>query len=236
MKITTILFDLDGTLLPMDQDLFLKYYFGALAKKLVPHGYDPELLIQSIWKGTGAMVKNDGTVTNETVFWKHFCGIFGEKARMDEPVFEAFYREDFQKVQASCGYTPFAAEIIALLKEKGLRVILATNPLFPRIATESRIRWAGMNPEDFEWITTYENSGFCKPNPDYYREILDKMELNPSECLMVGNDVGEDMVAQQLGMEVFLVTDCLIHKGQGDISRYPQGSLQDLKEYFQNNL
>ena len=42
MSIKMILFDLDGTLLPMDQNHFVKTYFGALAKKLAPLGYDPE--------------------------------------------------------------------------------------------------------------------------------------------------------------------------------------------------
>ena len=78
--------------------------------------------------------------------------------------------------------------------------MLATNPLFPPTATQSRIRWAGLTPEDFEFITTYDNSSFCKPNPDYYREILGKLNLNAGECLMVGNDVGEDMIARTLGM------------------------------------
>ena len=63
--IKTVIFDLDGTLLPMDQEAFTKYYFGLLAKKLAPHGYEPEKLIKSIWAGTAAMVKNDGSRTNE---------------------------------------------------------------------------------------------------------------------------------------------------------------------------
>lgn len=60
MSITTVLFDLDGTLLPMDQDVFIKDYFGRLAKKLVPYGYEPKKLIETVWAGTKAMVKNTG--------------------------------------------------------------------------------------------------------------------------------------------------------------------------------
>ena len=231
-----VLFDLDGTLLPMDPDVFIRDYLNRMVMRLAPHGYAPKDLVEAIWRGTGAMVKNDGRRTNEYVFWENFCNIFGENARKDEPIFEAFYREDFQEVRASCGYAPIASEIIAMLKQKGLRLILATNPLFPRIATESRIRWAGLELADFEWVTTYENSSYCKPNPEYYREILDKMQLQPSDCIMVGNDVGEDMIARQLGLDVFLVTDCLINKNQSDISRYPHGSLRDLKAYLENNL
>ena len=112
---------------------------------------------------------------------------------------------------------------------------LATNPLVPAIATESRIRWAGLEPSDFELYTTYENSGFCKPNPDYYKNILDRIGCTAEECLMVGNDVAEDMVARTLGMGVFLLTDCLINKNNSDISGYPQGDFDTLKSYLQEH-
>ena len=59
--IDTILFDLDGTLLPMDQDAFTEYYFKLLAGKMAPLGYEPKQLIAAVWDGTKAMVKNDGT-------------------------------------------------------------------------------------------------------------------------------------------------------------------------------
>ena len=115
----------------------------------------------------------------------------------------------------------------------GFDLILATNPIFPAIATQSRIRWAGMLPEDFRLVTTYENSHFCKPNPNYYRQILHNLNLQPEECLMVGNDVAEDMVARELGMKVFLLTDCLINRKNLPTDSYPQGSFEALMDYIQ---
>lgn len=232
MKINAILFDLDGTLLPMDQDVFIKTYFKLLAGKLAPYGYEPQKLLDSIWASVGAMVKNDGKGTNETAFWNMFTSIYGEKSLEDKPVFECFYAEDFDKVQASCGYTPAAKEIIEFLHNKGLMLVLATNPLFPAVATRKRIKWAGLSPEDFTLYTTYENAGFCKPNPKYYQEILEKIGCQPEECVMIGNDVAEDMVAETLGMNVFLLTDCLINKTGVDITQYPHGSFPELKEYL----
>jgi FMN phosphatase YigB (HAD superfamily) len=229
-----ILFDLDGTLLPMDQDLFVKTYFKLLAVKLTPYGYDPKQLIDAIWGGTAAMVKNNGSCSNEDAFWTFFTGIFGKQALEHLPVFEDFYANEFQGAQAVCSQIPQAAEAINLVKEKGFRVALATNPIFPAIATRSRIRWAGLTPEDFELYTTYENSRFCKPNPAYYRDILAQMNLNPEECLMVGNDVTEDMIAQKLGMQVFLLTDCMINKNNEDISAYPHGGFPELLEYIRS--
>lgn len=232
--ITTILFDLDGTLLPMDQEVFLKSYLGGLAKKMVPYDYDPDLLIKSIWKGTGAMVMNDGSARNDDVFWNTFSAVYGRDVRQDESVFEDFYRKEFQEVRRACGFDPQAAETIRLLKDMGYQVALATNPLFPAIATHSRAAWAGLNPDDFALITTYENSCHCKPNPDYYREILGKLNLKPEECVMVGNDVNEDLVADTLGIQVFLLTDCIINKDNKDISQYPNGSFPELLDYIRS--
>lgn len=232
--ITTIFFDLDGTLLPMDQERFLNAYLGGLARKMTPYGYNPELLVKAIWQGTGAMVKNDGSQRNDTVFWNTFSHIYGKNTREDEPIFESFYHNEFQEVSKSCGFDPHAAEVIAVLKEMGFRLVLATNPLFPAIATHSRTRWAGLSPDDFEYITTYENSYHCKPNPDYYREILGKLNLKSEECLMVGNDVGEDMIARDLGMKVFLLTDCLINKHAVSVDAYPNGSFPELLQFVRS--
>ena len=232
MNIKAILFDLDGTLLPMDQDLFMKYYFGSLAAKLVPHGYDKDTLVNNVWSGTKAMVMNDGSKTNEEAFWDTFCTLVGKDCRPDMPIFDSFYRNEFAAAKNACQPTPAAKEVVDLIKASGKRLILATNPLFPAVATENRITWAGLAKEDFELITTYENSSYCKPNPKYYVEILEKTGLKPEECLMVGNNAEEDMIAETLGMQVFLLTNCLINEKSADISKYPQGGFEELKTFI----
>lgn len=234
MKATTVLFDLDGTLLPMDQEEFTKGYFELLAEMMSAHGYDKEQLVTSVWEGTAAMVRNDGTESNEEVFWHKFAEIYGKKALTAQPYFDAFYEREFQEAKAFCGFDPIAVETVKKIQKMGHRLILATNPIFPQTAIESRIRWAGLVPSDFEYITTYENSWYCKPNPKYYNEILNKLNLQPEECLMVGNDVTEDMVARKIGMNVFLLTDCLINKERQDINQYPRGSFLQLLNYIEN--
>ena len=232
MTLTTVLFDLDGTLLPMDNDAFTKAYFKLLAAKLAPHGYEPKQLVDAIWTGTAAMVRNDGSRSNESAFWDKFSEIYGEKALADMALFKEFYAGDFQKARDICGFNPNAARSVNAMKQAGLRVALATNPIFPSIATESRIRWAGLEPEDFELYTTYENIGFCKPNTQYYLEIAKRLGVSPEQCLMVGNDVTEDMAAGETGMKVFLLTDFLINRERKNISVYPRGSFEQLMDYI----
>ncbi len=235
MRITTILFDLDGTLLPMDQESFIKTYFGALAKKLAPHGYEPKELTNAIWQGTAAMVKNNGEKLNKDVFFDTFRIYYGERTDTEQYLFDEFYEQDFDReVRDSCGYNPDASWAIKQIKDMGFKVALATNPLFPSSATMSRIKWAGLDRDDFELITTYDNSRHCKPNLDYYRDILAELGVSAEECLMVGNDVGEDMIAEQLGMRVFLLPRDLINKQGKDISVYPNGDLFALVEYVRN--
>lgn len=234
MSIKAVLFDLDGTLLPMDQDIFVKAYFGALCKKLAPLGFEPKKLVDTIWRGTEAMVKNDGSCLNKDVFWKVFIQTYGEDAMKHTSVFDEFYELDFDReVSHSCGYTPNAALTVEKIKSKGYRVVLATNPIFPTGATYKRIKWAGLDRDSFELITTYDNSRHCKPNLDYYRDILNTIGLCGEECLMVGNDVDEDMVAQKLGMKVFLLPECLINKQGRDISEFNHGNMTDLLNYIE---
>jgi len=237
MSIKAVLFDLDGTLLKMDQDEFVKVYFKYLAKHLAPRGYESDKLLKVFWAGVGAMVANDGSCTNEDAFWKVFTAAYGDNSIEDKPYIDEFYKNDFNQVQAVCGFYKEAKEIITLVKEKGKTPILATNPLFPHTATENRMRWAGLEASDFAEYTTYENCHYCKPNPKYYEELLQKLDLKPEECIMVGNDVEEDIVpTKQLGMKNFLLTNCLINKKEQDISEIPQGDFTALKIYLENTL
>lgn len=231
MSLKVVMFDLDGTLLPMNQDIFVKAYFGGLVKKLLPLGYEGEKLVKTIWYCTDAMINNNGEQSNEKVFWKVFESVYGERVREDMPMFDRYYYEDFDRVKDVCGYNPEAAKTVREIKKMGLRTVLATNPLFPRIATEKRLSWTGLETAEFELYTTYENSSYTKPNPEYYVEILNKIGVLPQEVLMVGNDVSEDMIARNLGANVFLITDNLINKSGEDITKFPNGTFSDLIGY-----
>ena len=148
--------------------------------------------------------------------------------------FEGLEIHFYKILQNICGFSEKAKEVVELSKEKGFRVVLATSPLFQKIATESRMRWAGFKPTDFEIFTTFEDYYFSKPNINYYKEVISKLDVLPEECVMVGNDVVEDMVAKELGMKVFLLTDCLINRKEQDISEFANGNFDDLIEFVKN--
>jgi FMN phosphatase YigB (HAD superfamily) len=232
--LNTFIFDLDGTLLPMpSQEAFLDTYFKAISMKMIPHGLDPQFLMKTIWAGTRAMMDNDGTMTNEQRFWEVYCQVMGPDAREQETIFEEFYRNEFVLAKSTTFTHPHAKECIRLLKEKGYQIALATNPIFPRIATLTRMEWAGINPDDFALITTYENSSYSKPNLKYYEEIVTQLGKLPSDCIMIGNDVKEDMCAGILGMDTFLLTDCLICTDETNYKHMKQGNFDDLLYFIQ---
>ena len=231
-----IFYDLDGTLLPMDMDDFMSAYFRGICQKLVPHGYDPDALVKNIWAGTKAMVLNDGSKTNEDAFWNEFIDKMGPSSAKDKEIFEEFYRVEFNEVRKVVRPDERIPALIKTCKEMGLIQTLATNPLFPEIATRNRIEWAGLDVNDFTMFTTYENSHYCKPNTDYYVEVMEKVGAKPEETLMVGNDVDEDMIAEKLGMKVFLITGFMLNKHEKDINLFPHGDWDDLMEYIKKNI
>ena len=219
----------------MDQDEFVKTYFGLLGKRLTLEGYDGNELIKYVMAGTMAMLKNNGEKTNEETFWDLFSSFVKTDDKLVK-IFENFYETDFDKVELVTKRFDEAIKIIKLLKEKGYTLVLATNPIFPQIATYKRVKWAGLNPEDFTIITTYENSSYSKPNPDYYKSIVEKLGKNPNECLMVGNDVSDDMVVTKIGMKTFLLTNNLINANNEDINKYNHGDYNDLIKFINNGF
>ena len=171
------------------------------------------------------MVKNDGTRPNRDAFWEAFSNQLGEQVRALEPILDRFYSEEFYAVRdlVPAGFTA-SREIIATLREKGYTVILASNPIFPLAAYETRLDCLGLHVSDFELVTTYETSVYSKPNPDYYRRILAQAGKAAEHCLMAGNNIKEDMIpAALLGMQTYLVTDFI--EGGGDADAYRHGSL-----------
>ncbi|MBQ1977568.1 MAG: HAD family hydrolase, partial [Ruminococcus sp.] len=232
---------------------------------------------------------NDGGRNNDEVFWEKFLETYGEEFNKDRDNLDAYYNEEFLKVQGVCGFNPLSKEVVERIKKAGMRVALATQPIFPEIATIHRTRWAGLDVSDFdvvttfenigyckpskeyylevcrrmnlssedclmvgndtdddmpakdagldvsdfEVVTTFENIGYCKPSKEYYLEVCRRMNLSAEDCLMVGNDTDDDMPAKDAGLDVFLLTDCLINHSGKDINDYPHGDFSALLKYLE---
>lgn len=229
----TILFDLDGTLLPMNMDLFMKIYFGEMSKHFEDM-IDGKTLVNNIWKSTEAMVKNLDDITNENVFMKDFASRIDGDIKVYKERFNEFYDKGFLKAKEAVFSIPIIIKAVELLKDKGYNLVVATNPLFPLKAIIHRIHWAGFNPEDFSYISSYERNHFCKPQIKFYEEILKDIGKKPEECMMVGNDVQEDLVSGEIGIKTFLINDYILHRTDESIKSNYQGTYEDFYEFVQS--
>lgn len=228
-----IFFDLDGTLLPLNMDAFMHGYMKAIRQNGFYQQISEEKGEEIFGRAIVAMIANDGRALNRDVFFEVIAAESDADCDALIAHMDKFYRNEFLQLQAATRADESVKQTMETLKQKGYRLILATNPLFPPVATDTRIAWAGLEPDDFEYITYYDNSRYCKPNPKYFEEILDHTGLEARECYIVGNDVRDDLSAVALGFEAFLVLDHVI----GDIEKGPRcqkGSYSDLLRFAEN--
>lgn len=233
--IRAILFDLDGTLVHYDFDTFVKEYLVALGAKLA-NMVEPERLVRQVMKSTDSMVRNlDPRKTNREVFAEDFFPAIGIPEDVLMPVFDDFYRSDFPQIKDRLGIRahPAARRMIERLISRGLEVVIATNPVFPLIAIEERMRWGGLEGLPYRLVTSYETMHFCKPNREYYEEVLSLIGRKPEECFMVGNDVEEDLVAGTLGMKTYLVEDFLLDRGRAKNHPDFRGTFEELVDFME---
>lgn len=204
----TILFDLDDTLLGNDMERFMPAYFsllGAYARPVL----DRERFMSALLRGTRAMIADtDPAVTNRDAFWTCFEQLTGLDAAETEAFFDRFYQDEFPKLRDVAVPRPVAISLLRYCAENGIQVVIATNPLFPRLAIEHRLQWAGVPVTAFDYalVTSYENMHATKPRPAYYREILAQVGAEAESALMVGDDWEHDVEpAAAVGMDVYWI-------------------------------
>ncbi|MGE5528990.1 MAG: HAD family hydrolase [Patescibacteria group bacterium] len=228
----TVLFDLDGTLVRLDLEFFLRRYIEALAPHfagLIP----PERFARELMRCTYVMVGNtDPALTNLDAFWESFPAAVGVERAVLEPVFDRFYAEEFPKLRPADAADPAARLLLQTLVARGYTPVIATNPLFPKCAILERLAWADCADFPYAYITCGEEMHFCKPNLEFFTELLARIGRTPRECLMVGNDMEEDIIAKRLGMATALVTDFLIDRGQSGLKPDWRGTLAELAGLF----
>ncbi len=228
----TILLDLDDTLLDNQMESFLPAYFQRLAHYMsdthAPDGFIRELIV-----GSQKMLENtDPRATLEKTFADYFYPALDLNANEVEAQIYSFYKRVFPSLKAVTGIRPSARPVVESLLDQGFEVVVATNPLFPKVAIEERLRWANLAPEElpFTLITSYEICHFTKPQPAYYAEILGQLGRKPHEVVMVGNDPGLDLdPAKALSMRVYHLSD-----DPGD--EYPGGNLDELLGWIGQQL
>jgi HAD superfamily hydrolase (TIGR01549 family) len=229
--IRAVLFDLDDTLLENNVDRFLKAYFGLLTPHMA-HLVPPEKFVSALVHATGAMIKNtDPAVTNRQAFINDFFPRVGRTAEEMMPLFDNFYRVQFGELRSLTRPNPSARMAIQTAFDKGCDVVIATNPIFPGTAIRQRLEWAGVSDFPFKLITSFEVMHAAKPDCRYYREILEHIGRSPDECIMVGDDWGNDIEpAMKAGLQVYWINTATDSMNALDPSA--RGTLAEFKDRF----
>lgn len=213
-----LMFDLDGTLLPVESGFFMHDYPEAAAPYFADL-IEPGAFKDALFKSTWDMVNNlDPVLLNIDAFGLSFERRVGEKWERLWSIFEQFYSEGFPKLRSLVPESEVALRVVRECLEQGWEIVLATNALFPESAVRERMRWCGVEDLPWKFIPTLEVMHFCKPHIQYYQEIVDILGLDPKRCIMIGNDMQEDMVASRLGMKTILVEDFCIDRGDNSSS------------------
>ena len=210
MQLSTVLLDLDNTLLGNAMSDFLPAYFDALSRHLAPH-FDVRNLRDIMTQSVQAIQTNKSPAANNlTTFMSDFTRRLNVEPGVINPFIETFYEQEFPKLQAVTTYKPEARTVVETLQAADITLVVATNPLFPETAIRQRLTWAGLDEVPFALVTTMENSFAIKPDLRYYREILDRTNSSPATTLMVGDDLNLDIApAHKLGMQTWWVIDHL---------------------------
>jgi len=229
-----ILFDLDGTLLPMDVQEFMALYGKAVTQAFIDFE-EASAIFPQILKSLEAILFSKEADTNYNKFFNHFEEHMPQEKEVYINRFNKFYEDGFETVKAATASSSDMIKAVEILKSKGYKLIIATNPIFPMEANKSRIRWAGLDINHFDHVTSFEKNTSCKPHLEFYQEVLKENGLRAEEVLMVGNDVQEDLIIKALGASTYLINDHLINrKPNEDINTDYCGSYKDFLSFVEN--
>jgi FMN phosphatase YigB (HAD superfamily) len=228
----TLLLDLDDTLLQTNLNIFVPAYFQALGNHLSSHSA-PEIMVRSLVRGMNEMNGNeDPARTLMDAFDSAFYAKLGVSKAELSAALEDFYDNIFPTLADHTKQIDETTALIEWARSCGVRVAIATDPLFPRKATYHRLRWAGIDPERIELFSTYEHFHFTKTFPAYYAEVLGRLGWPEGPVLVVGNDIERDLVpAKRLGLATFLVDG---ESGSSPGFEAGRGKLADLRPWLES--
>lgn len=231
-KVKGVLFDLDGTLLQVEMREFIPAYIAGLAKHF-PEVPDPAAFTLAIKDSIRALLASDaGASSNEEFFLTTLGRQLGLDATVCGERVRRYCANGMAGLESLVRPLALARDILSRCFEHGLKVVVATNPVFPRPLVEARLRWAQIDDFPFDYVTTFDNSRYCKPHPGYFRDVLGQLGLAPEECLMVGNDTEHDLGARAAGIPTFLVDTWLLDRAKGEYVTDYRGSHGELLHFL----
>ncbi len=223
---SSLLFDLDGTLLDVHMPSFLETYFPCLAPRFGAENDVPSFK-KELLDAVRLMLQNkrdDRPLAR--IFLESFAAARGMTPESADAVFRDFHRHDFDRLRPLTRPFPEARPLLEKALSLGYELAIATNPVFMAEPIESRIRWAGLEGIPWSFISSAENMHYCKPHPEYFTEVLDHLGRKPEECVMIGNDPAKDLAAHRVGITTYYLPGPQEHRRPPTADH--TGTLKDL--------
>lgn len=185
--------------------------------------------IKAVIFDLNGVVVNDERIHQEA--WRQFCGkhnleisedefkdkVFG---RTEKDVLNYLFKRGLSRKELEKHSTERTQIAIGLFKpimkltaglEKFLRLLSGGNiPL--ALATSSRIPYANFILEGlkirkyFKAVITAEDVRQGKPNPEIYKRVIQRLQVNPADCVVFEDTVSGIKAAKAAGMRVIAIT------------------------------
>ena len=226
--IKAVLFDLDGTLVDVDMHRFVPIYLSRLTEYMSDQ-VNPVQAAQSLHHAVAAMFANtDASRTLESILLEVLESELAISPELYADSLEQFCQNDLELLRPLVTGHPLSSQLIASSLARGWDVVLATNPIFPRVVIDARLTWGDLDGDAFHHVTAYETAHFCKPSARFFEEVLARLQLPAEACLMVGNDTLHDLSASQVGMQTCLLTPWCIKRPGAHFKADWQGRHEEL--------
>ncbi len=119
-------------------------------------------------------------------------------------------------------------QLLTAIHEAGRKAYLLSNA--QHIFTEWEMRTLGIW-DLFDGIFISSDHGCRKPDPRFFRALLEAYDLSPSECLMIGNDPANDIAgAAAVGMDTCYIHSALSPRWEGEVLATCRQDSMDLRK------
>jgi len=232
-----ILFDLDGTLLRVQMAEFIPRYVEGLASCFTPYA-KPKKFARVMLGAIRGLIRDegDGQQTNQQRVYSILQQHLAIPQQAAREAFQSYAAEQLDSLQELVQPIPLARQILLDCQQRGIKLVLATNPVFPAFMIQARLRWGDLEDIHFSHLTSTENSCYCKPQSGYFREIVEQLQLAPENCMMVGNDTLQDLSAAAVGIETFLVDTWVVEREGRQWSSDHRGNHDELRRFLHARL
>ena len=213
-----ILFDLYGTLVDIHTNEQSSRLWRQIAQLYSAHGafYTPAELKRSFRHFEALEQEKLTAACPEPNILNVFAELFKAKSAEVSPEVVRCVAYAFRIIsRAYVRLYPGVTELLSQLHAKGRKIYLLSNA--QEVFTQPELELLHL-PQYFDGIFLSSVHQCKKPDPEYFYQLAKTYDLRPEECIMVGNDVHDDIgLANAAGIDSLYIHSNLSGKVTGPV-------------------